>query len=208
VVDNVGGGSSVQATGCQCYGNGPPGSETCNGIDDDCDSLVDNNADCCIAGQTRECGPSTEEGQCLRGTNSCSGGTWGSCVGATYPAEELCGNSLDDDCDGETDENCDFSPCPEGAITSRCICESSPRASGYCCAGVYSDAECAQNPYWILIPVGVLILLILAFLILKFRSQGRELTWEELTKKYSPASRNTQFSSSRSLEEEATQPAT
>ncbi|MFH1071835.1 MAG: MopE-related protein, partial [Nanoarchaeota archaeon] len=36
---------------------------------------------------------------------SCIAGVWSSCS-AIFPAEELCGDGLDDDCDGAVDESC------------------------------------------------------------------------------------------------------
>jgi hypothetical protein len=187
IIDDVNNGNSVAATKCQCYNGRTPQGESCNGIDDDCDGLVDNDANCCTGGQSRECGPSTDEGECVFGTSTCSGGVWGTCMGAVYPEQEICGDGRDNDCDGETDESCQAPQCGEGRITQRCLCEGSARTSGYCCSGVYSEAECIENLWWLLIAAGVAMLVILAILILRFRSQGRELTWEELMKKYTPA---------------------
>ncbi len=187
IIDNVDGGSSMAATRCQCYGGATPQLETCNGIDDDCDGLIDNDADCCTIGQTRQCGPGTDDGECVFGNSACSGGVWGTCTGAVYPRLEVCGDGLDNDCDGETDENCRASPCGEGEITQGCLCEGSARTWGYCCSGIYSEKECVDNPWWILIAIGVAILAVLAVLIVYFKSKGRELTWEELMKRYTPA---------------------
>jgi parallel beta-helix repeat protein len=189
VVDNVDGGTSISATKCQCYNDGSPLSESCNGIDDNCDGLIDNNADCCNDGQTRECGPSSEVGECEKGTVSCSGGTWSSsCVGAVFPQNEICGDQKDNDCDGQTDEGCQVPNCDEGQITDSCTCEGSARSSGYCCAGVYSEEECVENSWWILIVLGVVILVVITALVIYFKSKGKELTWEELMQKYRPPS--------------------
>ncbi len=82
-------------TGTTCNAvAGVPGTETCNGVDDDCDGRVDE-------GLTRACGSS--DGVCMAGTETCSGGSWGACMGATQPGTETC-NNLDDDCDGSVDE--------------------------------------------------------------------------------------------------------
>jgi hypothetical protein len=68
----------------------------------------------CAIGSVRACydGPATSEGTgaCAAGSQRCELigelGSWGPCLGSTVPSEELCGNGLDDDCDGEVDEDC------------------------------------------------------------------------------------------------------
>lgn len=72
-----------------------PSPEICDGIDNDCDDLVDEDL-------TRQCGLS-DTGICAFGTETCSAGNWVGCD-AVYPANETC-NLLDDDCDGLTDED-------------------------------------------------------------------------------------------------------
>lgn len=91
-----------------------PRMELCsNRLDDDCDGVVDNGPNCACAPNTmRPCypGPSTEVGRgpCRAGMQSCNaGGTaWGACMGAVGPSTEVCGNGLDDDCDGMPDDGC------------------------------------------------------------------------------------------------------
>ena len=70
-----------------------PSSEVCDNEDNDCDTLIDE-------GITRPCGSSI--GECNPGTQTCSAGAWGTCVGSTPPVAETCDN-LDNDCDGRTD---------------------------------------------------------------------------------------------------------
>jgi hypothetical protein len=68
--------------------------ETCDGKDNDCDGSVDENV-------VRVCGNDT--GECKKGSQTCSTGNWGTCVGEVNPATESC-NNKDDDCDGSVDE--------------------------------------------------------------------------------------------------------
>jgi hypothetical protein len=66
--------------------------EVCNGLDDDCDGMTDED----IAG-AMSCGV----GACRR-TAACTAGAPGMCTPGS-PTMEVC-NRVDDDCDGETDE--------------------------------------------------------------------------------------------------------
>jgi len=58
----------------------------------------------CLEGDTRQCGQ-TDTGLCTFGTETCTGGEWAGCT-AVFPSEEVCGDNLDNDCDGSTDEGC------------------------------------------------------------------------------------------------------
>tara|TARA_B100000609_G_scaffold198856_1_gene199610 strand:+ start:218 stop:2263 length:2046 start_codon:yes stop_codon:yes gene_type:complete len=84
-----------------CVGDVGPEKETCNGKDDDCNGEIDEKL-------TRSCytGPAgtADVGECLSGTQSCSGGIWGSCHQDVGPVVEKC-NDKDDDCDGSIDED-------------------------------------------------------------------------------------------------------
>ncbi|MEM4663216.1 MAG: MopE-related protein [Candidatus Diapherotrites archaeon] len=115
----------------------PGFAETCNGIDDDCDGIIDNYCDC-KEGETKKCG-FTDVGLCEYGIQKCIDGVWSDC-NAILPKEEICDNGLDEDCDGN-DSKC--LPCKDGIITKRCICGQTIVERGYCCNGNPSEISCS-----------------------------------------------------------------
>ncbi|MCB9640929.1 MAG: hypothetical protein H6727_18685 [Myxococcales bacterium] len=85
-----------------------------NGKDDDCNGLIDDEAEGCKdfcreKGSSRTCYPEPlkdklNQGICRTGIQQCgTDNKWGTCERAAEPKEETC-NNQDDDCDGNTDE--------------------------------------------------------------------------------------------------------
>ena len=94
------------------YAGGEDSANKCsNGRDDDKDGLTDcDDPDCaafcggevCTDNDTQSC-VTSELGICADGTETCSGGAWGTCVRDNDPVAEICDDGLDNDCDGDTD---------------------------------------------------------------------------------------------------------
>ncbi|MDO8335504.1 MAG: MopE-related protein, partial [Candidatus Saccharibacteria bacterium] len=118
-------------------GINPGVAEKCNGVDDDCDSQTDEGCTC-TNGQTQTCGVNT--GACQAGTQTCTNGSWGTCSGEIAPAVEKCADSIDNDCDGQTDENC-----------STCI-DNDKDGFDNCAIGTAGDdgkvIDCNDNQEW------------------------------------------------------------
>ena len=96
----------------QCSGGQGPQPEICNGLDDNCDGVVDNN----VPGVGLNCG--TDTGECSPGTTVCgqdpvSGNITIFCQGGNGPDPEIC-NGLDDNCDGVVDNSLTDRPANPG----------------------------------------------------------------------------------------------
>ncbi len=126
---------------------GAPAVETCNNMDDNCNGLVDD-------GVTRSCysGPvgTAGVGRCVAGNQTCAAGIFGVCVGEVLPAlMEVCGNAVDDNCNGMVDEGC---VCAAG---SSIACYTGPAATRgvgvcsdgrqFCSAGVFAGPCVGQS---------------------------------------------------------------
>jgi hypothetical protein len=92
-----------QWSGCDYEDIPDYGTEICDGKDNDCDGITDENQD--NLALTQQCGQ-TDIGACSYGTQTCVDGSWNSCSGAVYPVTEVCGNDADDDCDGNINNGC------------------------------------------------------------------------------------------------------
>ena len=108
IVDDIFNSVDLSITHCACSGKTEDeasnikltSTEICNDIDDDCDGKIDEGLSCCTTGDTRPC--VNMKGICAKGIQRCEAGSWGQC--SIQPQTEICGNKLDDDCDGKVDE--------------------------------------------------------------------------------------------------------
>ncbi len=106
-----------------CTANHTATSEQCNGLDDDCDGSTDEGN----PGGGAACSTGLL-GVCAAGTMTCTGGTL-SCLQNTGATTEICGDSLDNNCDGQIDENCavcdPLNPSPLCGANNHCYPQSS-----------------------------------------------------------------------------------
>ncbi len=91
---------SCAAEGEVCTDTSDDTIDVCNGVDDDCDGTTDN--------RIGSCDSPGDLDLCATGTWGCQGdeymGYYGYCDDDDASTLEVCGNGIDDDCDGATDE--------------------------------------------------------------------------------------------------------
>jgi hypothetical protein len=109
----------------------------------------------CNIGDHRACYTGAQDtegvGPCIGGTQTCtSAGTWGNCEGEVVPQGEVCGNGIDDNCNGQVDEDVDldgdgFTTCAGDCCDSNTVCgnpaEVNPSAFDVPGDGVDNDCD-------------------------------------------------------------------
>jgi hypothetical protein len=120
--------------------------QKCSGSFADCDGDAANGCEwdtewggpcLCTPGKTEDCysGPPGTKGvaACKGGTHTCAdnGVGFGPCEGEVAPKQEICGNGIDEDCNGVTDDNADadgdgWSVCDGDCCDTAGACSSSP----------------------------------------------------------------------------------
>ncbi|HEU4383892.1 MAG TPA: IPT/TIG domain-containing protein [Anaeromyxobacteraceae bacterium] len=139
-----GGAQTCGASGIfgNCDGDVRPGARACNGLDNDCDGVVDTEQLCCDGGapaSSRTCygGPAGTlgVGVCRGGTQICVGAAWSSgCDGQILPGPELC-NAKDDDCNGVPDDGTPICPPGSSCVNGVCVPGSCGPEGPFCPGG-------------------------------------------------------------------------
>jgi hypothetical protein len=129
----------------------PSAAEVCgNMMDDNCNGATDEMCGECMPGEVRPCysGPAGTSGRgaCRGGTQTCGvGGMWMmACPGEVLPAPmEVCGNAVDDDCNGLVDDAC--GECTAGMMRSCYTGPAGTAGTGICRNGTQT---CNASRMW------------------------------------------------------------
>ncbi|WP_157068833.1 hypothetical protein [Sandaracinus amylolyticus] len=118
---------SISASGERCG----------NGLDDDDDGAIDESCSCAL-GETQPCHPDRAVagiGACAHGEQTCEVtgefGVFGECTGAVAPTDEICGNQIDENCDGVPDDACPTIVEVDVDLDGDCLTASCPAEAPY-----------------------------------------------------------------------------
>jgi Putative metal-binding motif len=116
-----------QGTSLACVGGVGPTAEICDGLDNDCDGVADDN----VQGVGGPCG--SDVGACQSGTVVCVSGSL-QCIGGIGPAAEVCDDGVDNDCDGLVD--CQDAGCAADRACAELVAAAPAASNGALLAGV------------------------------------------------------------------------
>ncbi|MEM3374663.1 MAG: MopE-related protein [Candidatus Woesearchaeota archaeon] len=109
----------------------PTAIESCDGIDNNCNSQIDEGCNC-VSGFKKKCSD-LFFGECSIGNATCQNNQW---IGCPLPKNEICNNNKDDDCDSKTD--CNDEDCLSFIENNRLVCQNK-------CIEGYADLDLNIN---------------------------------------------------------------
>lgn len=134
----------VSACGIDQTGIGSGSGQPDVGIDSNVDAQLDasdtSDAAECTSGATESCGDGV--GACDLGRRTCRNGMWSECEDVVGPSTEICGNSIDEDCNGELDNGCE---CTSGD-TEDCTGSDGCMGMRSCEGGMFGDCVVSETP--------------------------------------------------------------
>jgi hypothetical protein len=120
-----------------CENQVGPEAEICDGLDNNCDRVIDQFSEACY-----DADPALDGvGVCRSGLRVCNNGAFSACMGQILPSAEIC-NSQDDDCDGQPDETFDFASDPLHCGSCDVACGAGQDCCNRACRSVNTLQNC------------------------------------------------------------------